>query len=352
MEFKKVIDKFFNDYNSYQIKELTGGNINKTYSLSIDFGDISQKFVLQSLNKLAFKNQKAVMDNISVILDYLNDKSLYYLKTINGENCYIDEENNLWRVYNFVPNSISYSVTSDLSIIKEVGRAYGSFFAKLRNLSQDKLFVTIKDFHNTKKRFQKLKEVANFKNERFFESERYYNKLINLEEKALILQNYHENGELPLRIVHNDTKFNNILLDADTKKSIAVIDLDTVMPGLIAYDFGDGARSICSNKQEDDCDYENIVFDLDKFSAFSSGFLPSVKEFLSDLEKETIYMGILTITVELSVRFLTDYLQGDIYFKTSYQKQNLVRAINQYTLACDIIKKEDEIQEIVSQSLK
>jgi Ser/Thr protein kinase RdoA (MazF antagonist) len=171
--------------------------------------------------------------------------------------------------------------------------------------------------------------------------------LYSFEKEATKLQNYLDNGQIPLRVTHNDTKCNNVSFDKSTGEALAVLDLDTVMPGAIAHDLGDAIRFIANTVIEDDPDVDNVALDLDKYSAFAKGFISEVKNTLTDLERDTLNLGVFAMTVELAVRFLTDYLNGDKYFKTKYPGHNLDRARNQIALAKDIMKKSNEMDTII-----
>ncbi len=349
---KKIVDNFFALYDEYKITPITSGNINKTFLLNIrQHGEI-KKYVLQMINKSVFNNPKQVILNGVKILQASKNEVLYYVKTLLEENYYEDNDGNYWRTFNFVENSISFNQTDNLFLIEETGRAFGNFFSLLDNFEANSLYLTIPDFHNTKKRFLKLEMARKNSSERFKRIEREWQLISTLKNKVFALQSMLEAGELPLRVTHNDTKCSNVLFDKESLKFLTVIDFDTVMPGIIAHDFGDGARSICSTKKEDDCDFDKIKFDLEKFYYFSRGFIQEIKHVLTEKEKQTLYQGVLTITVELAMRFLTDYLQNDIYFSIDYPDHNRIRAINQLVLACDIFDKEGQIKKITYEFLK
>lgn len=341
-----VLSNFCIKYDNYKLTSIKQGNINNTYLLETQFNTQNEKYVLQRINKQVFTKPYRIMQNVSKILDYLNNKELYYLKTLTGKSFFIDESGEFWRMYNYVKESISFNYTKDLNVIYNVGLAYGEFLKSLINFKVNILKITIPDFHNTLKRYENLQNLVFFNNERFKRAETEYNKLIALKNSACLLELMATENLLPKRVVHNDTKCSNVLLNEKTLKPITVIDLDTVMPGLIAYDFGDGARSICASSDEESNDFNHVYFDLNKFKAYSSGFLSPLKNLISDIEKRTLYLGVFSMTVELAVRFLTDYFQNDIYFKISYPENNYVRAINQLTLAKDLLQKQDEIKQI------
>ena len=352
MQFEEVIKGYFPYYDDYSISLVKSGNINKTFVLNISINNKKHKYILQKLNCAVFLDPIAVIENSTAVLDYFNDNVLFCLKTLTGEKYFKSSDNSIWRIYNFVSKSISFDETNSCDIIYQVGKAYGNFFYKLQNFDATKLKITIPNFHNTKMRYKMLEEVINSKTERTILVQREYALLKQLKNQACFLDCLIEDDKLPLRIAHNDTKCNNVLFNRLTHKYITVIDLDTIMPGFVAHDFGDGARSICSSEREDSRNFENISFDLNKFYHYAKGFSEEISGCLTELEKMTIHLGILKITTELSIRFLTDFLLGDVYFKTNYKNHNLDRAINQLTLAFDIFDKQDEISEISNSLFK
>lgn len=352
MDIQKVIDEFFSNYNKYELHPITAGNINTTFLLKIYSSNETNKYILQKINKTVFKQPIDVINNATLILDYINNNSLFYLKTKNNLNYYIDENGDYWRVYNYVENSVSFSSTQNFDLIEETGKAFGNFFYKLSNFAPNQLNITIKDFHNTKRRFEYLESIINNNPARLKYANKECNLLLLLKSESLKLQNMLDDGQLPIRVTHNDTKCNNVLFNAKNNKYITVIDFDTVMPGLIAHDFGDGARSICASVDENSDDFDSIYFDLNKFDSFAKGFLNECNHVLTQTEKESLYSGILTITTELSVRFLTDFFENDKYFKIDYPMHNLIRAKNQLTLAYDIYSKTKEIKNIINSYIK
>lgn len=352
MNIQNVIDEFFSSYNKYELHPITEGNINTTFLLKIYIANNESKYILQKINKTVFKQPVEVINNATLILDYINNKSLFYLKTKNNLNYYIDDNGDYWRVYNYVKNSVSFSTTQNLNLIEQTGKAFGNFFYELSDFAPNQLNITIKDFHNTKKRFEYLESIINNNPARLKYANKECNLLLLLKSESLELQNMVDNSQLPIRVTHNDTKSNNVLFNTNTNEYITVIDFDTVMPGIIAHDFGDGARSICASLDENSDDFDSIYFDLNKFDSFAKGFLNECNHVLTQTEKESLYSGILTITTELSVRFLTDFLENDKYFKIDYPMHNLIRAKNQLTLAYDIYSKTKEIKNIINSYIK
>jgi Ser/Thr protein kinase RdoA (MazF antagonist) len=214
------------------------------------------------------------------------------------------------------------------------------------------LHISIPDFHNTKKRFENFHiAIDNDSYGRVSKVKEEIDKLLAFEEKACQLQDYLDDGALALRVTHNDTKCNNVSFDKTTGEALAVLDLDTVMSGAIAHDFGDAIRFIANTTIEDDPDTDKVALDIEKYTAFTKGFVSEVKDGLTELEKETLNLGVFTMTVELAVRFLDDYICGDKYFKTKYPGHNLERARNQIALAEDIERKSDAMRQIIKKYL-
>lgn len=341
-------------------EKIESGNINTTYLVTTENNGIKSKYVVQKINKYVFKNPRLLMKNVTLVTNHIKNKFLNkeniacldYVKTKKGSYYFIDDSKEFWRVSKFIENSICYLTTEDLCVIKEAGRAYGQFQKLVSDFDISLLHETIKDFHNTEKRFSDLKKSADYdllkRKQEVLEQLGYLFSKRNLAEYYC---QFIKNGQLKLKVTHNDTKCSNVLFDKNTGKALTVIDLDTVMAGLIAYDFGDATRSICSNFGEDEEDTGKIDFDLDRFEAFTSGFLNEVGDTLSDLEKQTLYMAPLVAALELSVRFLKDYLDGDLYFKCDYKKQNLIRANNQIALSKKILLKLSDVKKIIEKYL-
>ncbi len=339
-------------------EQIKTGNINQTYLVIYHRDGEDKKYIIQKVNTYVFKNPEGVMQNIGRVTEHIRAKVketestakrnvLHFLNTDEGKNFAYDAEGNFWRGYRFIDNSITHN-NSNLFIMLEAGKGFGTFQKHLSDFDASCLFESIPNFHNTKKRLERLFEVAEkdeFNRVKTVETELQY--LRSHYDLACSLCTMLENGELPLRVTHNDTKCNNVLLDIDTNEALAVIDLDTVMPGLAAYDFGDAIRFGANNTIEDDPEYSKVFLDLDKYDAYCKGFITTIKDSMTEKELETMHLGAYVMTAELVARFMTDWLEGDVYFKTDYPEHNLVRTKNQYWLAFDMEKKLDEMQKIV-----
>ncbi len=340
------------DLVSYDI--LSNGNINTTYHVLCDKDGKKYDYLLQRINKNVFKDPIGVMQNIANVSDHIannfggNELSfLVFNKTEEGLPYVIDELDNFWRCCQYL-DCITFNTTDNKQVIEEAGYAFGKFQQSLQNFDANNLAVTIPDFHNTPKRIEDLEKAIKFSGitrKSLCEEEIDY--ILNNKELASVLQNMFVKGKLPLRVTHNDTKCNNVVFNKNTLKAMAVIDLDTIMPGLTAYDFGDGARSIACTTEEDEKDLSKVKFDLDKFECFAKGFLSALKTTLTQNELKTLGVSCYVLTIELASRFLEDYLNGDIYFKITYEDQNLYRTKCQIALCKDIYSKLDKINEII-----
>ena len=333
---------------------LQGGNINTTYKVTCDFHGVKIDYLLQRINKNVYKNPRGEMDNILKVTDYINSKphdkgfsALKFNRCDDGVPYVIDENGDYWRAREFV-DCLCFNITDNLFVVSEAGKAFGEFQYLLDGFPVEELFESIPNFHNTVKRYVDLeKAVLKDSFNRTTECEEEIKFLLSNKDTASLLVNAIEKGEIPIRVTHNDTKCNNVIFDKNTLKALAVIDLDTIMPGITAYDFGDGARSICCTSLEDEHDLTKVNFDLERFEAFTKGYLHHLSSIISKNELNSLVNGVIIMTIELASRFLEDYLNGDVYFKTHYPKQNLFRARCQIALAKDIISKSNEIQNIV-----
>ena len=338
----------------YKYEALTSGNINVTYCVFTKDGSELNEYLLQRINKNVFKNPVAVMDNIVKVTEYIAEHKtrsklcpLCFNKTKDGKSYVVDEEGNYWRARQFL-DCVTYDTTDDLKVIEEAGFAFGEFQTLLDGFDASVLYESIPDFHNTEKRINDLKNAIEYSSsKRKEEAAEEIEYVLSNESTAVSLCEMLKRGEIPLRVTHNDTKCNNVVFNKHTHEALAVIDLDTIMPGLTAYDFGDGARSICCTTEEDEADLDKVKFRLDKFEAFTKGYLGKLGHILTENEKKTLGISCYVMTLELASRFLEDYLNGDTYFKINYEKQNLLRTRCQIALAKDIMNKINDINAIV-----
>ena len=360
-EVKHILPRFAFEGDYYDAVEMTSGNINNTYRLEYRVNGESVFYTLQHINRYVFKNPQMVMENIERVTEHLRASYiaedidptrhvLHLIPTVDGKNLFIDAEGNYWRAYYFISNATPYDAPEKPVHLFETGRAFGEFQKRLYDFPTGLLHDTIPDFHNTTKRFYTfVASVAEDKAHRVRELEDEIEFMFEHRRMMNGIVRRLENGELPLRVTHNDTKINNVLIDDATDKAICVIDLDTVMPGSSLYDFGDAVRFCASTAAEDEADTSRIHLDLERYRLFTEGFLSEVNGFLQPEEIRLLPLGVQVLTCELAMRFLTDYIDGDLYFKLRYPKHNLVRARAQMALLRDIESKADEMQRIIDE---
>lgn len=350
---KEIGQKFRITGELYTYEPITMGHINSTYKVTYTKDDGSLKsYLFQRVNTHVFKNPVEIMKNIEHVTSYINEKypdqiTLHYHHTDNGQNYYVSDEDSFWRVVNYV-DSVTFNASEDLGIIEATGRAFGNFQMQLSDFDGSMLYETIPDFHNTQKRLDTFfSHVEENPCGRVDEAKKEIAYIRSVREKAAELSIRFENGELPKRVTHNDTKCNNVLFDRVTKAPIVVIDLDTIMPGMSMYDFADAVRFIANTAAEDEPDISKVFFDTAKFRAFANGFIGATLGSLEKIEIDNLVQASFSITIELASRFLDDYITGDKYFRCNYPKHNLVRARCQLQLAKDIERKWDELAWII-----
>lgn len=331
-----------------------GGHINDTY-LYCRQGKQDAQYVLQRINKNAFPHPDEVMDNILRVTHHLRKKirerggdpereTLRMLKTEDGSFCVIDRNGDYWRSYSFVADSRSYDRSEDESIFCESGHAFGRFLSMLDGFDAASLHETIVQFHDTPKRFRDFRAaVEKDAVGRAAGVQDLIELALSYESFGGTLTSALDAGKLPLRVTHNDTKLNNVLIDETTGHAICVIDLDTVMPGLCAYDFGDAIRYGASTAAEDETDLDKVHLSLPLYRAYARGYLSEVGSTLTPEELDSLPVGAKMMTLENAIRFLGDYLNGDVYFKTAYPDHNLVRARTQFKLVQEMDAHWDEM---------
>lgn len=364
MKEKELLDIIKNFDVRGDIKELNpinNGIINTTYVVKTDDKGNINKYLLQKINTSIFTEPFKLMKNIENVTKYisLNDSeskdTINVIKAKNGLPLYVTSDpfshKEYYRVYNYIDNTISYNKSEKTEIVYNTGKAFGHFCKVLRDYPINDLEEIIKDFHNTKKRYDKLIETYKLnpvnRNNRAFKQ---ISEIISREEECSVLANLLEDDKIPYRVTHNDTKVNNVLMDSVTKEPVAVIDLDTVMKGSGLYDYGDGVRSAASNALEDETNLNNVYINMDMFKAYTDGYLSEMAPYLNEEEILNMANSIKIITLELAIRFLDDYLSGDTYFKTNYDDHNLDRCKNQLKLVNDIDEKLEEMNSYIKES--
>lgn len=362
-DIKNILPLFAFEGEYITSSELTSGNINETYVLEYRTADRTHWYTLQRINTYVFRDPLGVMENIAAVTEHLKQsivktngsaerQVLELVRTRKGEVVLQDRKLGVWRAYTYISDALALDVVQEPAQMEEVGRAFGRFQRNLADFPADRLHETIPQFHHTTKRFYALVRAVDEDKagrareveeeiEFFFERRRMLGEIVRLL-KAKVL---------PLRVTHNDTKSNNVLLDKDTGRALAVIDLDTVMPGSSLYDYGDAVRFGASTAREDEEDTRLIGLDMDKTRAFTRGFVQETAGILSLEELSRLPLGVKVLTGELAMRFLTDYLDGDLYFKVNSPVHNLVRARAQMALLQDVERREDELHEMVARYL-
>ena len=328
------------------------GNVNKTYECKFILPDGKHKsFLVQNVNTYAFRHPVELMDNIDKVTEHIRARkpgqiALHFHHTADRKTYVIDGKN-FWRMTNYIP-SVTYDVPPNLNLIRNAGKAFGEFQMQLADFRPEDLFETIPGFHNTRARYEKLMESAKADPVgRAAQVQEELDWLMSVRDQACTLTDMLEEGKLPLRVTHNDTKINNVLFAKGGVEPLVVIDLDTVMPGLVGHDFGDAIRFAANFVREDSPEYEKAGVDLEVFRAFAEGFLEMTARTLTENEIDTLALSCFVLTVELSTRFLADYIDGDLYFKTFSEEHNLVRTRCQIALAKDMLNKMPEMEAIV-----
>lgn len=355
----EIGEKFNVSGELVQIETFESGHINDTFVLKYMNSPQVKACTLQRINHEIFRNPPAVMENISRVTEHLRSKhgndsrsALTVIKTRDGKDFYLDPKGNYWRMYRFIEDARSYEFVNNPEHVYQAARAYGSFQKDLADLPGARLNETIPDFHNTPKRFEALeKAIEKDSHNRAASAKDEINFAFAHKEMTSLLIDLCEKGAIPERITHNDTKLNNVLIDDKTGEGICVIDLDTVMPGLSLYDFGDLVRTATCPAAEDETDLSKIKMDLTLFDALCKGYLEVLHGTLTDREVELMPFSGKLITFEIGIRFLTDYLMGDIYFKTRRHPHNLERCRTQFALVKSIEAQESAMNKLI-RSLK
>ncbi len=348
--YKSVAEQFCLQGEVTEICPYGEGHINLTLLVTTT----EKRYIMQKMNTRVFTDPDSLMANICGVTEHLKARGIETLCVIptkdgapylKGEECY--------RVYDFIENTVTYQKVTDKEVFKNSGKAFGEFQNYLAEFDASKLTETIKRFHDTPKRFADFKAAL--------EADVCGRAKDCREEIEFILSHEHtygiameglKDGSLPLRVTHNDTKLNNILMDAETGKARAVIDLDTIMPGSMLFDFGDSIRFGASTAAEDEKNLDFVHFDISLFEAYAEGYVNAVKDSITAREAELLPYGAYLMTIECGMRFLADYLAGDTYFATKYPEHNLVRSRTQIRLASEMETQFAEMGKIIENILK
>jgi len=359
MKLEELINKFKVNGEIVDVSCCDVGNINRTYIVSILDKDEVKKYILQKINTTVFHEPYLLMQNIENVTNYCKEYlkennedyergTLSVIGTKDNGNVFRTEEDEYYRMYNFVSDTKTYNKPENIDMFYNAGKAFGRFVKMLDGYPMESLYETIPNFHNTKARYKDFlksikkdpcNRVKNVKDEIEYICER--------KDSLGIIVNEIEKGNIPVRVTHNDTKINNVLIDTKTNEAVCVIDLDTVMPGSALYDFGDAIRSGAALTVEDDKDFEKAGINLDYFESFTKAYLGETEEILTSTEVDYLAFSCILLTTELAMRFLTDYINGDTYFKCDYKNHNLDRCRNQIALAKDMENKYEYMNNII-----
>ena len=347
---KSVLEQFRLDAPAVSCERYGCGHINETYLVVTQSG---RRYILQRISNRAFPDVAGLQENIAAVTAHLRAQTddpygaLNLIYTKAGESWHHQGENSDWRVYDFVENSICLQAPESPEDFYQSAIAFGTFQQQLSTFPAETLHETIKNFHNTPDRYRLFRQaVEEDVMGRAAQVQPEIAFALSHEEIGGELTRMLREGALPLRVTHNDTKLNNVMLSRDTRTPLCVIDLDTTMPGLSAYDFGDSIRFGAATASEDEKDLSKMTMSLDLFRIFTRGFLRSCPG-LTETERQVLPLGALTMTLECGVRFLTDYLAGDHYFGIHYPEHNLDRCRTQFKLVADMEAKMDEMNAIV-----
>lgn len=358
-DFRRICSKFALYGDFLVAVPFGGGHVNDTFQLTFDQGGVRLHYVLQRINRNVFRKPEQVMENMDRVTRHLlakihaekvetRKRTIRLLRTFANQPCVTDERGDVWRAYIFVENARAYDVLETPEQAFKVAQAFGEFQCNLVDLPGPRLHETIPDFHNTPKRLEALRQAIRRdpvgRERRVRREIDFVMKRADETERLLRLQ---AEGAIPERITHNDTKVNNILIDDLTGDGICVIDLDTVMPGLSLYDFGDMVRAGTSPAEEDEVDLAKVGMRFEMYEALYRGFLSSAGSFLTEAERENLPFSGKLITFEIAIRFLTDYLEGDVYFKVKRPEHNLERCRNQLRMVESIEKQSKRMKDLL-----
>ncbi len=358
----RAIAAAFDIYGDFvSAKPYGSGHINDTYAATFDQGATRIRYLFQRINHNIFKNPEGLMQNVARVCAHSQQKlresgapdasrrSLSLVPTRDGRQWFVDKDGNTWRTYLFVERARGYDVIENTAQAYQAARSFGAFQKLLVDIPGERLIETIPNFHNTTARFAAFRAaLAADKHNRAHEVKSEIDFLVKREADCNIVVDHIAAGRIPERVTHNDTKLNNVLIDDYTQEGICVIDLDTAMPGSALYDFGDMVRTSTSPSKEDETDLSKIYLQENYFEALVRGYFSTAGEFLNSYEKELLPFSGKLLTLECGMRFLTDYLDGDNYFKTTRPGHNLDRCRNQFQLVTDIEGKLEKLNKLVA----
>lgn len=358
---KEVLEQFKFEGDFLAIEPFGCGHINSTYAVYFKFiNKPTIRYILQQINTNIFKNPDELMQNVSNVTTHLKTKiaqnggnpdreTLTIVKTKDDSLYYKDSEGKYWRAYTFIENATCYQTVERPILFYNAAKAFGKFQSLLSDFPAEKLFESIPNFHNTKSRYDDfIKAVDQNIAGRVNEVQKEIQFVKDRQKDCSVFVDLIKAGKLPLRVTHNDTKLNNIMMDNETDCGICIIDLDTIMPGSVLYDFGDSIRFGASSAEEDERDLSKVYMVNDLFEQYTKGYLSEANDSLTDVEIDNLALSAKILTLECGIRFLGDYLNGDTYFKIHRDGQNLDRARTQFKLVCDMENKLNEMNNIVN----
>lgn len=359
-ELLRIISNFAVRGEVKFIKKIKKGYINRTYEVdTLSENGRVHKYILQRINTNVFRNVSGLMNNFWIVTEYLKDiyhlpgsdengLSVLSLRLTKDGRTFLDDKTGCWRVVKCFDNTYSMDTADSPETFEKAGEAFGLFVKKLSKIPLEDIVETIPDFHDTPKRYTDLKDAVS--RDEFGRAKEVQKELSLIEERYPcyeVISKALQSGEIPTRICHNDCNLNNILFDKESRLPVAIIDLDTVMPSSPLYDFGDSMRVGTNTAKDDEKDLSKVSCDLNLFKAYARGYLKTCGDILTKKELELLPYASIVITSEDGIRFLTDYLNGDTYYKTDYEGQNLDRARTQLKLAEDMFEKLPQIKNIL-----
>lgn len=356
-KLKEIFEAFETGQCFKQVIICANGHINTSYQILVEQHGHSG-FFLQHINTNIFKDVDALMNNISLVVDHIKIKEqarekMCFLELIpasNGKKYFTDSDNQCWRLFNFISEGESHNC-ADAQLAYESGKIFGRFLSDLSDLDASKLSETIPGFHDLELRLEQFKNALSKNNEdRITNAAAEIGFVHEQAEEMLQLTRLIKSGKLPMHVTHNDTKLNNVLFNKD-RKAICVVDLDTVMPGSILFDYGDAIRTGANTALEDEPDLSKVDLNVEAYSMFTKGFLKSMATVLTDDEIALLAFSARFMTFIIGLRFLTDYLNGDVYFKTRYAEHNLIRTRVQFEFIRRLEQNKELMESIVQQNI-
>ena len=355
-----IAEQFITQGNVIQVREFGNGNINDTYLVTTDI-DEENHFVLQRINTHVFKQPRLIMQNMRAFTEHMRRRAHEeahrwimprVLSTRDGSDYHLDPEGNFWRAISYVPGARSFDTVNSLEHAREVGYALGMFQYLISDMPIESLADTLVGFHIMPQYLRSFDQAFSSNGFHTSAEVRYgLDFIATRREWAHVLEHAKKSGSLPLRPVHGDPKVNNVMIDDSTGRALSIVDLDTVKPGLIHYDIGDCLRSGCNPLGEETERWEAVHFEPEIGEAILAGYLTQARHFLTEADYDYLFDSIRLLTFELGVRFFTDYLAGNVYFKVKHPEHNLLRALVQFKLTESIEAQERDIRSIIQSIL-